>query len=193
MLPASGASNSPTSLTSREYSESRLTVEVTGELMLVNCLQTSFSSCLQDLTGLQHRHRYATAQIIVMIFATPLQAALQVFTTHLDLLPRAIGLKSSAFSEVSSATLFLFFAFLLLWALAALLLSLLGSWPFPDTLLSCSPLLLSSVCARTSCDKRVALLRRSAKGWNGQDGEVHLPDTTGLSDSRLLWPSIAAP
>ena len=47
VFAASGASNSPTSLTSRENSRSRLMPEVTGELMLVNCLHTSLSSCLQ--------------------------------------------------------------------------------------------------------------------------------------------------
>jgi len=55
VFAASGASNSPTSLTSREYSRSRLTVEVTGELMLVNCLQTSLSNCLQLLAGLSEQ------------------------------------------------------------------------------------------------------------------------------------------
>ena len=113
--------------------------------------------------------------------------------SHLDLLPRAMGLKSSAFSDASSPCLDLSFALLFLCPLGALLLSLFGPWPFPDTLLSCSPLLLFSVCALTSCDSLGALLRRSANGWNGQDSEVHLPETAGLSDSRLLWPSIAAP
>ena len=54
VLAASGASNTPTSLTSREYSRSRLTPVVTGELMFVNCLHTSFSSCLQAHGQLRH-------------------------------------------------------------------------------------------------------------------------------------------
>ena len=54
MLAASGASNTPTSLTSREYSRSTLTLDVTGELMLVNCLHTSFSNCLQAQWAAEH-------------------------------------------------------------------------------------------------------------------------------------------
>ena len=115
-----------------------------------------------------------------------------VWRRHLDLLPRAMGLKSSAFRDVSSVIFFLFFPFLLLCALAALLLSLLGSWVLPDGFFSCSPLLLFSVCARTSRDKRGAGFLR-ANDWNWQDTEVQFPDTPGLSDSRLHWPSIATP